>query len=124
MALLENGAQINTITFAEEHSLNVGPLRDLVGGQVTCVGVWNALTQPLDYVIIWVQVDGVQGYDEDNIALVILDLSNFGVQVPVILGSPTISHVINMIKEKIDALGKCLSGPSPVSMKGCSHGRR
>ena len=55
--------------------------------------------------IIQVQVDGVQGYDEDQIALVILDFSDFAVQVPVILGTPTISHIINVIKEKeIDAL--------------------
>ena len=50
-------------------------------------------------------MDGVQGYDEDQIALVIPDLSNFAVQAPVILGTPTISCIINMIKEKeIDAL--------------------
>ena len=70
------------------------------------VWVWvNALTQPVGYVIIWIQVDAVQGYDEDQIALVILDLSNFVAWVPIILGTPTISHIINMIKEKeIDAL--------------------
>ena len=107
MALLDNGVQINTITpsFVEEHSLDVGPLTDLVGRQVACVGLGNVLTWPLGYVIIWVQVDGVQGYDEDQIALVIPDLSNFVVWVPVILGTPTISHLVNMIKEKeIDAL--------------------
>ena len=51
-------------------------------------------------------MDGVQGYNEDQIALVILDLSNFVTQVPVILGTPTIiTCVINVIKEKeIDAL--------------------
>ena len=43
--------------------------------------------------------------DEDQIALVIPDLSNFVAQVPIILGTPVISHIINMIKEKeIDAL--------------------
>ena len=33
MALLDNGVQINTITlnFIKEHSLNMGPLSDLVG---------------------------------------------------------------------------------------------
>ena len=47
----------------------------------------------------------VQGYDEDQIALVIPDLSNFVAWVPIILGTPTISCIINMIKEKeIDAL--------------------
>ena len=40
----------------------------------------------LGYVIIWVQVDGVQGYDKDQIALVIQDLPNFVARVPFILG--------------------------------------
>ena len=64
-------------------------------------------------------MDGVQGYDEDQIALVILDLSNFPAWVPVVLGSPMISCIINMIKEKeIDALGKCPGGLPPVSLTG------
>ena len=55
--------------------------------------------------IIQVQVDGVQGYDKDQIALVIPYLSNFLALVPVILGTPTISHIMNVIKEReIDAL--------------------
>ena len=72
MALLNNGVQINTITpsFIEEHSLKL----DLVGRCVTCVGLGNVLTWPLGYIIIWVQVDGVQGYGEDQIALTIPDL--------------------------------------------------
>ena len=49
-------------------------------------------------------MDGVQGYDEDQIALVIQDLSNFAVQVPLILGTPTISCIIDVNEEKeIDA---------------------
>ena len=107
MTLLNNSVQINTIipSFDEEHSLDVGPLTDLVGRWFACVGLGNALTQPLGYIIIWVQVDGVQGYDKDQIAPVIPDLSNFVVRVPVILGTPTISHVINVMKDKdIDAL--------------------
>ena len=54
----------------------------------------------MGYVVIQVQVDGVQGYDEDQITLVILDLSNFMVRVPVILVTPTISRIMIMIKEK------------------------
>ena len=46
-----------------------------------------------------------RGYDEDQIALVIPDLSNFAVQIPVILGTPTICCIINVMKEaEIDAL--------------------
>ena len=55
--------------------------------------------------VIWVQVDGVQGYNEDQIALVILDLSNFAARVLVILGMPTIGWVVNVMKEaEMDAL--------------------
>ena len=107
MALLHNGAQVNTITprYVKEHSLSVGPITDLMGSKVTCVGLGNTYTKLLGYVIIWVQVDGVWGYDEDQIALIILDFSNFAVRVPIILGTPTIGQVINMMREaEMDAL--------------------
>ena len=69
------------------------------------MGLGNALTWPLGYVVIWVQVDGVQGYDKDQITLVIPDMSDFAVKVSVILGTLMISHIINMTQEKeIDAL--------------------
>ena len=55
--------------------------------------------------VIWVQVDGVWGYDEDQIALVIPDFSNFATRVPVILGTPTICQVVNVMREaEMDAL--------------------
>ena len=93
MALLDNGAQINTIMpkYVSDHSLPVGPVTDLLGAKVTCVGFVNTYTRPLGYIIIWVQVDRFQGYDKDQIALVILDLSNFVAWILVILGTPTIS---------------------------------
>ena len=107
MALLDNRVQINTImpSFIETHLLEVGPLSDLVSGWVTSVDLGNAFTQSFGYVAIQAQVNGVQGYDEDQIALVIPDLSDFTVWVPIILGTPVISHIMNIIKEKeIDAL--------------------
>ena len=61
-----------------------------MGAKVACVGLSNAYTRPLGYVTIWVQVDGVQGYDEDQIALIIPNFSNFVVRMPVILVTPTI----------------------------------
>ena len=93
MALLDNGAQINTITpgYIENHSLDVRPLPDLVGRWVTCVGLGNSHAWPIGYVIIWIQVDRVQGYDEDQIALLILDFSNFAAM---------IGHIMNVIKER------------------------
>ena len=79
MALLDNGAQINTITpkYTSDHLLQIGPITNLLGVKVTCIGLGNTYTGPLGYIIIRVQVDRVQGYNKDLIALVILDLSNF-----------------------------------------------
>ena len=83
----------------------MGPITNLLGAKVTCVGLGNAYMRPLGYVVIWIQVHGVQGYDKDQIALIILDLSNFAARVPVILGTPTISCIVNVMKEKeINAL--------------------
>ena len=79
MALWDNGGQINTIMpkYVSDHSLQMGPITDLLGAKVACMGLGNTYMRPLGYVIIQVQVDRVQGYDKDQIALVIPDLSNF-----------------------------------------------
>ena len=92
MALLDNSVQVNTITprYVKEHSLQVGPITDLMGSKVTCTGLDNAYTRPLGYMVIQVQVDGVWGYDEDQITLIISDFYNFATRVPIILGTPTI----------------------------------
>ena len=93
MTLLDNGAQINIIMlrYVSDQSLQVGPITNLIGSKVACMGLGNAYTRPLGYVVIQVQVDGVQGYDKDQIVLVILDLSNFAAWIQVISGTPTIS---------------------------------
>ena len=107
MTLLDNSAQVNTITlkYVGEHSLQVGPITNLMGSKVACVGLGNAYTRLLGYVVIRVQVDRVQGYNEDQIALVILDFSNFATRVHVILGMPTIGQVVNIMREaEMDAL--------------------
>ena len=59
MALLNNGAQIDTITlkYVSDHLLQMGPITDLIGAKVACVGLGNAYTRPLGYVIIQVQVE-------------------------------------------------------------------
>ena len=66
---------------------------------------FNAYTRLLDYIVIQAQADGVWGYDEDQIALVFPDFSNFAAQIPVIHGKPTIGQVVNVMKEaEVDAL--------------------
>ena len=76
--------------YVSKHSLQVGPVTDLMSSKVACMGLGNAYTRPLGYVVIQFQVDRVWGYDEDQIALVILDFSNFATRVPITLGKPTI----------------------------------
>ena len=108
MALLDNSAQVNTITlrYIKEHSLQVGPITNLMSSKVTCIGLGNPYTRLLGYMVIWVQVDGVWGYDEDQIALIIPDFSNFATRVPIILGTPTIGRVVNVMRGvEMDALG-------------------
>ena len=58
MALLDNGAQVNTITlrYVSYHSLEVGPITDLMGSKIACVGLGNAYTRLLGYVVIQVKV--------------------------------------------------------------------
>ena len=49
MALLDNGAQINTIMpkYVSDHSLQMGPITNLLGTKVACVGLGNVYTRPL-----------------------------------------------------------------------------
>ena len=123
MALLDNGVQVNTITpkYLQEHSIPVGLITDLMSSKIACVGLGNAYTKPLGYVVVQVQVDGVWGYDEDQIALIIPDFSNFASRVPVILGTPTIGQIVECDERGRDrhpshAVGEC-QGSTPLSHK-------
>ena len=87
-------------SYVKSHSLKMGLITNLIGRWVICVGLWNAYIQPLGCVIVQVQVDGVQGYNEEQTALVVPDFLNFMERIPIILGTPTISHFINVIKER------------------------
>ena len=106
-ALLDNGSTINAVTpeFVKAHSLDISPLSDLVDGILSVNGIGRLFCWPLCYVIMRVQLEGVQDYSEDQVALVISDPTNFGSRVPVTLGTPTINQIINVIKEsEIDKL--------------------
>ena len=45
------------------------------------------------------QVKEVAGYDEEVVFLVVPDESNFGKQFPIVIGTCTLTRVINVIKE-------------------------
>ena len=71
---------------------------NLYGRQVPLVGM-GGKAQPLGYVVIHVQVEGVPEYDEDEVAFVVDDNTTFSWQVPVVLGTPTINRVVAVMKE-------------------------
>ena len=89
--------------------------------KVACVGLGNSYTRPLGYAIVQVQVDGVWGYDEDQIALIIPDPSHFAKRVPIILGTPTIGQVVNVMKEaKMDALATLWANARVAHLLACA----
>ena len=53
----------------------------------------------LGYVIINIQVEGIPSYYEEQVALVILKMTQLGLKVPVILGTPTIHQLCCQMKE-------------------------
>ena len=111
-----------TPEFLEAHSFDVGPLSDLADGTLGINGFRGVFSQPLGYIIIRVQVEGVQGYDEDQVALVLPDSTVFGSWVPVILGTQTINHIINEVKEnKINALVASLNGLRIAQLLACQQ---
>ena len=91
-ALLDSGSTIDTVTteFIKAHSLDVDFLSNMVDCTLRINGFRELFSQPMGYVIR-VQVEGVKGYNKDQVALVIPDLTAFRSRVPVTLGTPTIN---------------------------------
>ena len=48
-----NGKEGIMPKYISDHSLQMGPITNLLGAKVTCVGLGNAYTRPLGYVVIW-----------------------------------------------------------------------
>ena len=109
-----------TPEFIEVHSLDVGPLSDLSNSTLDINSFRGVFSCPFGYVIIRIQVEGVLGYNKDQVALVIPDSTGFGSQVPVTLGTPTINWIINVIKEsEINELSISLNGSRIAQLLAC-----
>ena len=101
--LLDNGAQLNFITpaYAHKQGMDIMSLESLaqeVEGKIPpIVGIGGIMVNPEGFVMMNVQIPCVKGYNEDQIAIVMDDL---GLKdCPVILGTPTIFRVMEVIKE-------------------------
>ena len=102
VALADSGSQVNTmmLEFIQERGYPVLPLSKLVNYPLHLVGLGGSHTCPLGFVIAGLQVKEVAGYDKDVVFLVVLDGSDFGKRVPIVIGTCMLTRVINVIKER------------------------
>ena len=101
--LLDNGAQLNFImpAYAQERGVDIMSLDYLaeeIGGSIPLIrGLGGISVEPVGFVMMNMKVPGVEGYDEDQITIV---MDNPGMtEWPVILGTPTLYRVMEVIKE-------------------------
>ena len=101
--LLDNGAQLDFITpaYALERGMDIMSLDRLaqeIGGLLPFIaGMGGNLVEPTGFVLMNVKVPCIQGYDEDQVTLVMDDPGM--VECPVILGTSTLYRVMEVIKE-------------------------
>ena len=101
--LLDNGVQLNFITpaYAQEWGMDIMSLDYLaeeIGGAIPLIrGLGGISVEPVGFVMMNVKVPGVEGYDEDQIAIVMDDPGM--TEWLVILGTPTLYRVMEVIKE-------------------------
>ena len=90
LVLLDMGANVNMITpeCVVALGLQMGPLMDLREGGITIDQPFNYKRRLIGYVIMSVQIDGISGYNEDQVALVACSSTKFTHHVPIILGTP------------------------------------
>ena len=99
--LIDSGAQSNAMVpaYVKQHKMKVRLVHDLamhptsipiadIGGHMVALG----------YVIINIQVEGIPSYYEEQVALVIPNVTQLGMKVPVILGTPTIHRLCHQMK--------------------------
>ena len=101
--LLDNGSQLNFITPAYTHKrgmdiMSLDNLAQEVGGKLPPIlGIGGMMVDPEGFVMMNVKVPCVKGYNEDQIAIIMDDPGMK--DCPVILGTPSIFRVMEVIKE-------------------------
>ena len=101
--LLDNGAQLNFVTpsFAQERGMDLMSLDCLaqeIRGQILPIkGIGGIPVEPVGFVLMNVKVPCIWGYDEDQVAIVMDDPDMS--ECPVILGTPTLYGVMEVIRE-------------------------
>ena len=100
--LIDSGARCNAVSleYAKACKMRVGPVHKLATSpqEIPIQGIARN-TNALGYVVINVQIGGILSYNEEQVTLVIQDISGLGMRVPVILGMPTIYRLCRQMKE-------------------------
>ena len=100
--LIDSGVRANAITpaYCHQHQLKVRPVNELATNPTSIpVSGIGGFTQALGYTIINIRIEGIGSYNEEQVVLVIEDVSGLGMRVPVILGTPTIHRLCQQLKE-------------------------
>ena len=80
--------------------MSLDRLAQEIGGPLPLIaGMGDSLVEPTGFILMNVKVPCVQGYDEDQVALVMDDPGM--TECPVILGTSTLYRVMEVIKEII-----------------------
>ena len=101
--LLDNGTQLNFITpaYTVERGMDIMSLdrlaQEIRGLLPLIAGMGSSLVEPTGFVLMNVKVPCIQGYDEDQVTLVMDDPGM--TECPVILGTSTLYWVMEVIKE-------------------------
>ena len=101
--LLDNGVQLNFImpAYSQEWGMDIMSLDYLakeIGGAISHIsGIGSISVEPVGFVMMNIKVPSIAGYDEDQITIVMDDPGM--TDRPVILGTPTIYQVMEVIKE-------------------------
>ena len=100
--LIDSVVRSNAVTpaYMKEHKMKVRPVHNLALHPTSIpISGTAGHTAALRYIIINVQVEGIPSYYEEQVALVIPNVTQLGLKVPVILGTPTIHRLCCQMKE-------------------------
>ena len=100
--LIDSGARSNAMVpaYVKQHKMKVWPVHDLaMHPTLIPISGKGGRTAALGYIIINIQVEGIPSYYEEQVALVIPNMTQLGMKVPVILGTPTIHQLCRQMKE-------------------------
>ena len=100
--MIDSGARCNAVLpeYAKACKMRVRLVHELAMSpqEIPIQGIARN-TNTLGYVVINVQIGGIPSYSEEQVTLVIQDISSLGMRVLVILGMPTIHRLCHQMNE-------------------------